>query len=387
MSLSGIRVLDLSRLLPGPFATSVLADMGATVDKIEDNAGGDYLRHLPPEVGGQNAAFAILNRGKRSAVLDLKDPVARDAIRAILPRYDVLFEQFRPGVLTRLGLDPAELRERFPRLVICSLTGYGQTGPLAQRAGHDLNYLARAGLLGATGPESGPPQPPGFQLADVSGGLWSIIAIVGALFERERTGKGAHLDIAMSEGTLPFAVMSIASAMAGAAGAAGGEQLTGGIGPYATYATRDGRAVALAALEPKFWMKLAASFGITPSLGDLLPGPHQRELGDRLRAIFAEKTLAEWVAWAADKDCLIEPVLLPSEVENDAHLKARGVFCSVDGPSGPVPQMRWPVTPRDRPLQVPSEKGADTRTILAEGGIAEGVIADLFARGSAKEPG
>lgn len=385
-SLTHVRVLDLSRLLPGPFATGVLADMGASVDKIEDTAGGDYLRHMPPQIGDDNAAFATLNRGKRSAILDLKNPIARDALLSILPRYDVLFEQFRPGVLTRLGLDPAMLRERFPRLVICSLTGYGQTGPLALKAGHDLNYIARSGALGATGPENGTPQAPGFQLADISGGLWSIIAILGALIERDRSGQGAHLDIAMSEGTVPFALMSAAPAFSGAPGTPGAEQLTGGIAPYNTYRTKDGRAVALAALEPKFWMKLAAIFGLPASLADLMTGPHQAELKAKLAGIFAEKTLAEWVDWSSDKDCLIEPVLTPSELRADAHLSARGVFFDAPSPHGPVPQIRTPVTPREGVDASVAKAGAHTRAILAEGGVAPETIDALFAAGAAKGP-
>ena len=369
--LTGIRVLDLSRLLPGPFATGVLADLGAQVDKIEDPHGGDYLRKIPPEVGGENAAFGVLNRGKRSAVLDLKDPRGAAAIRKMLPHYDVLFEQFRPGVLARLGLGPAQLLEEFPRLVICSLTGYGQTGPLKDRAGHDLNYLARAGVLGAQGPADGAPTVPGFQLADISGGLWSVIAILGALRERDRTGKGAHLDIAMSEGTVPFATMSMAAALAGAPGTRGDEVLTGGIAPYATYATKDGRALALAALEPKFWMSFSAHVGVTPSLGDLMPGPHQTELKEKLRAIFVERTLSEWTAWAEGKDCLLEPVLTPDEASRDAHLRARDVFFELASPRGPLPQVRTPVTPRGVVFAPPPRGGEHTRQVLVGAGLSE----------------
>ncbi|MDQ3036341.1 MAG: CoA transferase, partial [Myxococcota bacterium] len=167
--LSGLRVLDLSRLLPGPFATMILADLGARVDKVEDPAGGDYLRFMPPMVGDpaegtpMNTAFHLLNRGKRSAVLDLKKPEGQDALRRLIPRYDVLIESFRPGVMARLGLGYETLREAHPGLVYCAITGYGQDGPAAQRAGHDIGYLARAGVLGLTGPEQGPPQVPGVQ--------------------------------------------------------------------------------------------------------------------------------------------------------------------------------------------------------------------------------
>ncbi|NUO54792.1 MAG: CoA transferase [Polyangiaceae bacterium] len=375
-----IRVLDLSRLIPGPFATLVLADLGAKVDKIEEPGQGDYLRHLPPQVAGENAAFAMLNRGKRSAVLDLKKPDAQAALRAMLGTYDVLFEQFRPGVLARLGLDPVTLRKGFPRLIVCSLTGYGQTGPLAQRAGHDLNYLARAGLLGAQGPADATPTVPGFQLADVGGGLWSVVAILAALRHRDRSGEGAWLDIAMSESTIPFATTSFAAALAGEPGERGGETLTGGIAPYQTYATKDGRAVALAALEPKFWMGFAAQVGLESSLGDLLAGPHQGPLREKLSAIFREKTLSEWTAWAKDKDCLLEPILTPAEAHDDEHLRARGVFFDVSG----VPQWRTPVTPRDVAFGPAPRQGEHTRAVLAEAGLSNETIESLFASGLAR---
>jgi alpha-methylacyl-CoA racemase len=254
LPLEGVRVLDLTRLLPGPFASLVLADLGATVDKVEDPHGGDYLRHMPPAMGDANGAFQLLNRGKRSVVLDLKHAQGRAALLDAVASYDVLFEQFRPGVLDRLGLGHATLRARNPRLVVCALTGYGQSGPLAPRAGHDLNYLARAGILGATGPTAGPPQVPGFQLADVSGGLWSVIGILAALARRERTGEGEVVDIAMCDATVLFAATSFGGALAGHPGGRGDEILTGGIAPYCTYATQDGGAIALGSLEPKFWM-------------------------------------------------------------------------------------------------------------------------------------
>lgn len=375
-ALSGVRVLDLSRLLPGPFATGVLADMGASVDKIEDPHGGDYLRGLPPLVGEENAAFGILNRGKRSGVLDLKDPRGVAALKRLLPAYDVLFEQFRPGVLGRLGLPPETLMQEHPRLIVCSLTGYGQTGPLRDRAGHDLNYIARSGLLGAQGPEGGLPAPPGFQVADVSGGMWSVIGILGALVERERTGKGRYLDVAMSEGTLPFAVMSLANALAGAGKAHGTEVLTGGIAPYNTYLTKDGRAVALAALEPKFWMAFAGHVGIPATLEDLLPGAHQVASKARLAELFAQKTLAEWVTWSDGKDCLLEPVLTPEEAVADAHLAARGMFPERAGAADRT--MRTPLTSVGAPAARAPRSGEHTREILLEGGLGESEVAALF---------
>src|SRR3954447_26556965 len=245
--LKGIKVLDLSRLLPGPLASLVLADLGADVDKVEDTSGGDYLRVMPPHSGtgaeATSSIFLALNRNKRSAVIDLKKPKGKEALLRLARCYDVVLEQFRPGVMDRLGLSHATLLAENPRLVVCALTGYGQTGPLKDRAGHDLNYLARAGVLGFQGPEDGPPTLPGFQLADVSGGLYAVIGIMGALMERGRTGKGSIVDVAMIETAMPFAIAGFGLAFGGQTPKQGGEALVGGIAPYQTYATKDGKAM------------------------------------------------------------------------------------------------------------------------------------------------
>lgn len=381
--LRGLRVLDLSRLIPGPFATLVLADMGATVDKVEDPGGGDYLRHMPPAVAGASGAFHALNRGKRSLVLDLKRPEGRELLLRLLAGYDVLFEQFRPGVLDRLGLGHATLRERFPRLVICALTGYGQTGPLAHRAGHDLNYLARAGILGFQGPAGAPPQVPGFQMADVSGGLWSVIAILGALRERDRTGHGAVLDVAMADGVLGFASFSLGGLFAGQTSPRGDEPLAGGIAPYNTYLSSDDQPITLAALEPKFWASFCAGAGLEPDMTALFPGPHQAALKERLAALFRTRTRAEWEAFNAQHDCCVEPALAPSELRADPHLAARGLFFDVSVDGAPVGQFRTPVTPSpdEAPPAPAPRSGQHTDEVLAEAGLGEGEIAALRASG------
>lgn len=377
--LQGIKVLDLTRLLPGPFASLVLADLGAQVDKLEDAQGGDYIRHMPPHIGEASALFVALNRSKRSCVLDLKKPAAQAAFKKLVRSYDVVFEQFRPGVLAKLGLSHETLLAENPRLVVCALTGYGQDGPLAKRAGHDLNYLARAGILGFQGPSGGPPQVPGFQLADVSGGLWSVLGIVSALYERERTGKGRVVDVAMIETSLGFATLGYGSVLAGQASDRGNEPLTGGIGPYNTYATKDGRAMTLAALEPKFWMGFCQAVGLETDMGALMPGPHQAELIAKLRAIFAGKTQSEWVQFASDKDVCLEPVLTPEEATQDPHLRARGVFFDIDTPSGKLPQMRLPLTPRDKTHGPPPKQGEHTQAVLREAGLSDDEIAAATA--------
>ncbi len=383
--LQGIRVLDLSRLLPGPFATLVLADLGATVDKIEDTAGGDYLRHMPPQVAGESAAFQLLNRGKRSAVLDLKNPAGRAAMKRLVASYDVLFDQFRPGVLARLGLGHDALRAAHPRLVICALTGYGQTGELAARAGHDLDYLARSGILGAMGPAGAAPQVPGFQLADISGGMWCVIAILAALAERARTGQGAVLDVAMTDGVLGFNALAVGAALSGQEVKRGDEPLTGGIAPYGTYLSRDGHPIALAALEPKFWTAFCIGAGIEPDMTALFPGPHQAAVKERVAAIFAARTREEWTRFGADHDCCVEPVLAPAEIARDTHLASRGLFFELPTPRGPVPQVRTPVTPRDTAFTPPPRMGEHTRAVLRDGGFTDAEVDALLASGAVRE--
>jgi alpha-methylacyl-CoA racemase len=386
LPLEGIKVLDLSRLLPGPLATLVLADLGADVDKVEDTSGGDYLRVMPPHAGSgaeaTSSIFLALNRNKRSVVIDLKKPKGKDALLRLARCYDVVLEQFRPGVLDRLGLSHATLLAENPRLVVCALTGYGQTGPLAQRAGHDLNYLARAGVLGMQGPEGGPPTLPGFQLADVSGGLYAVIGIMGALMERARTGKGSIVDVAMIETAMPFAMAGFGQSFGGQAPKAGGEALVGGIAPYQTYATKDGKAMSLAALEPKFWMAFSSGVGHAVDMSDLIPGPHQVALKDRLRGIFAEKTRDEWVQFARDRDCCLEPVLSAEEARADEHLVARKMFFEMASKWGPIQMMRTPLTDVDREHAPPPGQGEHTDAILREAGVTAEEIAAMRGDGT-----
>jgi crotonobetainyl-CoA:carnitine CoA-transferase CaiB-like acyl-CoA transferase len=378
-ALEGVRILDLTRLLPGPFASLVLADLGARVDKLEDTGAGDYTRHGVPQVGGMSTAYHALNRGKRSLALDLKRPAGAAALLRLVKSYDVVFEQFRPGVLDRLGVGHAKLLEANPKLVICALTGYGQTGPLRDRAGHDLNYMARAGLMGLQGPEDGPPQIPAFQLADVSGGMWSVIAILAGLRERDRTGKGSVIDIAMLDSVIPFSTIAFSKLFGGEVPARGGELLTGGIAAYQVYRTKDGEAVTLGALEPKFLQSFFQGTGLDADLSAVVPGPHQAALKQRFAEVFASKTRAEWVAFNEKYDCCVEPVLRPEELASDPQLAARGAFVQATVEGGTVGQYRTPVTPRDLVPAPAPKQGEHSDAILGEAGFSADEIATLRA--------
>lgn len=319
--LNGVRIIDLSRLIPGPFATLCLQGLGATVIKVEDPKGGDYLRGLPPFVPGPdgpiNAWFAALNRGKYSVALDLRLPEGKAGLLHLLADADVLVESFRPGVLARLGLAPEALLECFPRLIIASLTGWGQTGPMSRLPGHDLGFLALAGLLYRN------PTVPTVQWADLAGGgLCAALEVTAALYGRDCPGapppRSRHLDIAMLDKLVGLQQTVFAQL---AAGASPDEVLTGGDPLYNIYAVADGH-VTVAALEPAFLSAFAAQ---APALD-----------ADAIAAWLGEGTRAEWERRLAEA-CVV-PVLSPAEVAAHPHVVARDLF---DGalphpPTGPV---------------------------------------------------
>ena len=382
-ALNGIRVLDLSRLLPGPFLTMVLADLGADVVKIEDPRLGDYLRGLPPVKGGMSGRFLAVNRGKRSAALDLKDSRARDAFLAMVERADVVVESFRPGVMDKLGLGYAALAAKNPKIVVCSISGYGQTGPYAHRAGHDLDYIALAGVLAMGGHADGAPVMPGVQIADLAGGgLWGATAILAALVGRGRTGKGAHLDISMTEGSLSLLAAELGNLELGAHPTRGVEALNGGLACYGVYRAKDDRYLAVGALEPKFWIALNQAIGRTPNVAEIVGKPaDQAKTRDELAAIFATKTAEEWAAHLAPHDCCVEVVLEPDELADHPLHRAREVFFQIDGGAGvgSIQQIRTPIGKPANPLP-PPRLGQHTREVLAEYGFAAGDIDALAAK-------
>jgi len=306
--LDGLCVLDLTRLLPGAAATMVLANFGAEVIKIEQPGGGDYARSLPPMIDGVGAVFTLVNRGKKSIVLDLKNPGDREAFLRLVDRADVLLEGFRPGVMKRLGLDYQTLGERNPRLIYTALTGYGQSGPYAAMAGHDINYVALGGLLDLTGGPDGPPVIPGTPVADMAAGtLQAVIGVLLALAARERTGRGQLVDVSMLDGVVSLLPVALALyAAKGEAPRRGDQKLTGRYACYNVYRARDGRWLAVGALEPKFWVELCRGLGCEQLAAEqFAEGPRQREMIRELAAIFRTRDAAEWFAQFRDRDACL----------------------------------------------------------------------------------
>ncbi len=347
--LEGLLVLDFSTLLPGPMATLILAEAGAEVVKIE-RPGGEDMRRYRPRWGRDSAAFALLNRGKGSLVLDLKDEADRARFMPLAERADVLVEQFRPGVMDRLGLGYEALSAVNPRLIYCAITGYGQDGPKRDVAGHDLNYIGDAGLLSlSAGPPEQPVVPPAL-IADIAGGAYpAVINILLALQERARTRRGRRLDVAMTENVLPFAFWALGAGLAtGRWPGSGTDLLTGGTARYRLYPARDGRLVAVAAIEQKFWDTFCDSVGLEPPLRDDSKDPAATIAA--VAALVASETGEAWARRFADRDCCCSVVASLEEAVADPHLRARGVFGHVlaraDGAT--MPALPVPVDPAFR---------------------------------------
>jgi len=380
--LSDVKVLDLSRLLPGPYATLVLASLGARVDKVEDRTSGDFVRNLPPLVDGRSVLFESLNRGKRSLALDLKSSAGNGAFRRLVRGYDLLIEGFRPGVMERLGLSYNALRGENPRLIYCSISGYGQTGPDRLKPGHDLNYLARAGVLGYGGEPNGPPAMPGVQLADIGSALSALVGLLSALHQRNRTGSGCYLDIALSEAALAFLYPQLAARLAaGPTGrrlSRGADPLNGGRANYNIYRTADGRYLSVGALEPKFFIELCTRLG-RPGLVEVADGSAEREeqIRQELAATFATKSLSQWVAHFAGSECCVEPVYEGDEVLSDPQLRARDLFREVPASGAGSAQMRLPFALTQFLTDPAPGLGEHSAEILAEAGFTQDEIRKL----------
>lgn len=328
LPLEGIRILDLSRYLPGPFCTQILADFGAEVIKVEDPNGGDLGRALPPLIEGESARFYTVNRNKKSIILDLKKEEGKAIFKRLAAISDIVVDQFRPGVMDKMGLGYEQLRKINARIIYCSITGYGLTGPMRDAAGHDLNYLSLAGVTELNAAYQGMPAICGTQIADIAGGtLYSVIAILLALASRQRTGKGQVCDIAMMDCSISLMAYTLGEWSGwGKLPERGNDVLTGGYAFYQVYQTKDEKYVSLGALEEKFYARFCEKIG-RPEYSELQWDLNrQRNIIEDIRAIMRTKTRDEWVDFFADSDICFTPVLTLEEMCRHPQVKARNMI-------------------------------------------------------------
>jgi crotonobetainyl-CoA:carnitine CoA-transferase CaiB-like acyl-CoA transferase len=403
LPLQGVRVLDLSRLLPGGFCSLLLADFGAEVLKVEDTGMGDYVRWAPPGYDGaedsaKGALFLALNRNKTSMRVNLKEERGREVLLALVAEHDVVLESFRPGVLERLGVGYERMREVNPRIVYCAITGYGQDGPYRDRSGHDMNYLGLVGLLGLTGDAGGPPVQAAGQIADLGGGaLMAAFGILAALRERDGTpdapgsGLGQVVDVSMADGALSWLGMVAARALAEDASPRRGDlELAGSLLCYRPYACADGW-VTLGALEPKFWSAFCHGVGREDLIERQFEGPGS-DAHREVQEIFAARTREQWRAFAGEVDCCLEPVLELDEALDSELVRAREMVVEIDQPGAtrPVRLLGVPVklsrTPGDaRRLPGPA-LGEHTAQALRAAGYDDDDVAALMESGAVAGP-
>jgi crotonobetainyl-CoA:carnitine CoA-transferase CaiB-like acyl-CoA transferase len=385
--LAGLRVLDLTRLLPGPVATQHLADLGADVVKIEDTGEGDYARTMgvpsDKKAGETSAFFRLVNRNKRALRLDLKQPEGVAVFQRLTLSADVVIEGFRPGVMDKLGIGYDALAELNPRLVFCSISGYGQDGPYAQRAGHDINYIGYAGVLDQIGAAGGPPVVPNFQIGDLLGGaLAPLVGLLAAVIDARATGHGRHVDVAMTDAVFAHAVFPLTGLLARLAPPPrGADLLSGGVPCYGVYATADGRHMAVGALEKKFWELLCDTLG----RADLKPfhlafGAKGEQAKQDLAAVFAGQPQSHWIGVFDQVDCCVTPVLHIGEALDNEQLQARGMVVEADG----LPQLAPPYKLSEYDFAIERSApapGQHSEEILREAGFDENAIDHLRQRG------
>jgi crotonobetainyl-CoA:carnitine CoA-transferase CaiB-like acyl-CoA transferase len=405
LPLDGVRVLDLSRLLPGGFCSLLLADFGADVVKVEDTGMGDYIRWSPPLYDGphesaRSALFLALNRNKRSIRLDLKSEGGREALLRLVEHYDVVLESFRPGVLDRLGVGYERMREVNPGIVFCAISGYGQDGARRGASGHDMNYLGLVGLLGLTGERGGPPVQAAGQIADIGGGaLMAAFSILAALRERDGggtadspgSGEGQLLDVSMADGSLSWLAMVAASHFADGSVPRRGElPLAGGLICYRPYECGDGW-VSLGALEPKFWQAWCRGVGREDLVAEQFQPPGSAA-HEQVQAIFRGRSRADWEQFAREHDCCLEPVLELDEALTSELVRGREMVVEIEQPGAtePIRQLGVPVklgrTPGEVGRLPGPALGEHTEEILLDAGFSAAEVAELIAAGAAAGP-
>lgn len=332
-SLDDLKILDFSTLLPGPYATLMLADMGAEVLKISSASRPDIVLDYPPFIGdtGVSASQAWLGRNKKTMFLNLKTGEGKAVVKELVKEYDIVLEQFRPGVMEKLGLGYEDLKAVNPKLIYCSLTGYGQTGPLRDAAGHDINYMSRSGIISQAGRRESGPSLMNFQIADIAvGSMNSVIGILAAVNYRKNTGKGQYIDVAMMDGCVPFNSLDGAGFLvSGKEPKREGERLNGGC-IYDFYETKDGEYLSVGSLEPQFWSRFCTAIGREDLIEGTVYPPNIDEVKAEIRGILKTKTRDEWVEVFSHYDACVQPVLnLKEALLEDEQVKEREMVVDV----------------------------------------------------------
>lgn len=385
--LNPLKILDFSKLLPGPYATMMLADLGAEILRVESPNLPDFIRELNPLDGEDSATHQHLNRSKKSISLDLKKPEAVEIINRLVQDYDIVLEQFRPGVMERLGLDYESLKMVNPKIIYCSLTGYGQTGPYSDRPGHDNNYLSIAGVAGYSTRENQPPVPMGIQIADIAGGsLHSVIAILAAVIHREHTGEGQFIDLSMTDSSFALNAMFGPGYLASGIEPKSEEMELNGGSFYDYYETKDGRYFSVGSLEPPFRKKLCKALGISHmvDLAASTKPADKRIVKEAVKEAFLEKTFDQWLDIFADVEACVEPVLRFHEAVEHPQIIARNMI--VDVPRNDGTSQRQIASPikstayKQEYKYIGGTRGANTLEVLQQIGLDENQINELIEK-------
>lgn len=387
--LEGLKILDFSTLLPGPFATMMLADMGADVVKVESPNREDLVKYLGPMDGEVSAVFGHLNRSKRSIALDLKQEDAKEIVYKLIQEYDIVIEQFRPGVMDKLGIGYDKLKEINPKIIFCSVTGYGQTGPLRNRAGHDINYLAIAGVSSYSFRKNQVPVPAGVQVADLAGGsMPAVIGILAAVYHREKTGEGQRIDLSITDVAFSLNAMYGSGFLVGGVEPEAESMLLNGGTFYDYYETKDYRYLSVGSLEPQFQARLCKLIGDEElvKLSSSQRMEDQRIFKEKLREAFKEKSFEEWLIILGDDfDGCVEPVLNFSEAVNHPQIKARDMVVSVPKQQGGTQnQIAFPIKFSTQPAEyrfAGAQTGEHSQDIMQEIGFNQETIKTFSQKG------
>lgn len=386
--LKGMKVLDFSALLPGPFGTMILGDLGAEVLKVEAPNRPDLMRFAPPYDGGESSMHHVINRNKKSIGINLKFPEGVELVKKLVRVYDIMIEQFRPGVMEKLGVGYETLKKENPRLIYCSITGYGQTGPYRDRAGHDINYLSTASIPSFSHRKGERPFPQAVQIADVGAGSYqAVVAILAAVIHREKTGEGQYLDVSMTDGAVSWITHHAPYYLIdGKSPGAEDAFLSGGVHFYDYYETKDGRFMSVGSIEPQFYADLCRGLGREDlKAKQNVEGQASAELKAELRKIFSGKTQKEWIEIFAKLDACVEPVLTMGEMCDHPHTRARKMVIEVKKPDGtPQKQIASPFKLSATPPEIRSvgpKMGEHTNEAMKAVGYLEKEIQALREKG------